>query len=251
MPFQAQVEFLAQRVERPVYYASSAGRNAAHEIDQPMNRVWVDVEDGRGRDGDAGTREFGMHASGFDLLEFPTRVTSFLDADAISDVYEGEIDAFLKSLTGCSRVHIFDHTVRASDPDLREQKQVREPAYLVHNDYTSNSGFVCLRENLGDEAEELLRTPSPDGKGIANSILRIGQSCFMISQARGQFEGMRASQYLYVADVDHFYRRALQAGAQSEFEPADMDYGDRQAGVVDPNGNYWWISTRLTAENYW
>lgn len=111
-------------------------------------------------------------------------------------------------------------------------------------------GYIRFLEEAF-EAEELLRTPSPDGKGIANSILRIGQSCFMISQARGQFEGMRASQYLYVADVDHFYRRALQAGAQSEFEPADMDYGDRQAGVVDPNGNYWWISTRLTAENYW
>lgn len=156
MTLKAQVEFLARRVERPVYYASSAGRNAAHQIDQEMNRVWVEVDDARARaDNQAG--EFGMHPSGFDLLEFPTRVDNFLDAQAISSVYEAEIEAFLKSVTGCYRVHIFDHTVRASDPELREQKQVREPAHLVHNDYTPSSGFVCLQENLGDDAERLSR----------------------------------------------------------------------------------------------
>ncbi len=158
MSLQAQVEFLARRVERPIYFASSAGRNAAHEIDQPMQRVSVDVNDARLRADADSVDEFGMHPSGFSLLEFPTRVNNFLDANAISGVYEAEVDVFLKSVTGCSRVHIFDHTVRASDPDLREQKQVREPAYLVHNDYTSNSGFVCLRENLGADAERLARS---------------------------------------------------------------------------------------------
>jgi hypothetical protein len=157
MPLQAQVEFLARRVERPIYYASSAGRNAAHEIDQPMNRISVEVDDARERR-DADSRDaFGMHPSGFDLFEFPTAVKNFLDNNAIADVYEVEIENFLKSVTGCNRVHCFDHTVRASDPDLREQKQVREPAYLVHNDYTANSGFVCLRENLGEDAERLAK----------------------------------------------------------------------------------------------
>jgi len=28
-------------------------------------------------------------------------------------------------------------------------------------------------------------------------------------------------------------------------EPADMFYGDRSAGVQDPSGNYWWISTHI------
>jgi len=157
MSLHAQVEFLAERVERPVYYASSAGRNAAHEIDQPMNRIEVEVQDARARADAHSVGEFGMHASGFDLLDFPTRVDNFLDAQAIASVYEAEVEAFLKSVTGCSRVHIFDHTVRASDPELRELKQVREPAQLVHNDYTAKSGLVCLRENLGAEAERLAR----------------------------------------------------------------------------------------------
>ena len=157
MTLQAQVEFLAQRVQRPVYYASSAGRNATHEIDQPMNLVSVEVNDARLRSADEANGEFGMHPSGFDLLEFPTRVQNFLDAEQIASTYEAEVVEFIMSVTGGYRVHIFDHTVRASDPELREIKQVREPASLVHNDYTAHSGFVCLRENLGEDAEMLAR----------------------------------------------------------------------------------------------
>ena len=155
MSVQAKVEFLSKRTERPIYYASSAGRNAKHDIDQPMNVVSVEVEDARQREDVDAPREFGQHPSGFDLLELKTRVDDFLDPGEIESVYEAEIAEFLKRVTGAYRVHIFDHTVRASDPGIREQKNIREPATLVHNDYTSNSGFVCLREQLGDEAEAL------------------------------------------------------------------------------------------------
>jgi hypothetical protein len=155
MTIQANVEYLAQRSTRPIYRASSAGRNASHDIDQPTKIVPVDVNDARQWDGDEEQREFGMHKRGFDLFRHASAVTDFLDQDQIKSVYEAEIESLLKSVTGCSRVHLFDHTVRASDPEVREQKQVREPATLVHNDYTAKSGYVCLNENLGDEAEGL------------------------------------------------------------------------------------------------
>ena len=157
MSVQAEVEFLAQRSERPVYYASSAGSDAKHEIDVPMQRVRVEVEDARGRADDDAGREFGQHPSGFDLLEFPTRVDDFLDPQQIESIYEPELIDFIKRVTGAYRVHLFDHTVRASSPELRAIKNLREPATLVHNDYTSKSGFVCLREQLGDEADELMQ----------------------------------------------------------------------------------------------
>jgi hypothetical protein len=157
MSIKATVEYLARRVKRPIYYASSAGRNAAHEIDQPMSLVDVDVDDARsGLDANT-PGEFGMHPCGFDLHELPTRVKDFLDQQQVASVYEAEIESFLRTITGCYRVHIFDHTVRASDPGLRELKQIREPASLVHNDYTANSGFTCLRENLGEDAPMLAR----------------------------------------------------------------------------------------------
>ena len=49
MSVEAEVEYLAARSERPIYYASRAGRDAKHEIDQPMRRVTVEVADARDR----------------------------------------------------------------------------------------------------------------------------------------------------------------------------------------------------------
>jgi len=158
MTIQSNVEYLAQRSARPVYTASSAGRNASHEIDQPTKFVTIEVDDARDRDREDDLRDSGLHPSGFDLYRHHSEVTDFLDEEQIKAVYELEITSLLKSITGCSRVHLFDHTVRASDAQLRETKNIREPAFLVHNDYTRGSGIVCLRESLGEEAERLLQT---------------------------------------------------------------------------------------------
>ncbi|MEL7002510.1 MAG: VOC family protein [Bacteroidota bacterium] len=99
-------------------------------------------------------------------------------------------------------------------------------------------------------AEELERTINPNNGDIANVILKIGGSCFMISQGRDQFIPMRTSFYLYVDDVDEMHKRAVAHGAEESFPPADMDYEDRQSGVIDPSGNYWWISKRLVNKGY-
>lgn len=99
-------------------------------------------------------------------------------------------------------------------------------------------------------AEELNRSMNPKTGEVANVILKIGYSCFMVSQARGQFLNMRTSFYLYVNNVDELHARALKFGGKEEFEPADMDYEDRQSGIIDPSGNYWWISQRLVEKDY-
>ena len=99
-------------------------------------------------------------------------------------------------------------------------------------------------------AEEVQRSLRPNSDLIGNCILKIGDSCFMITEATKGFEGMRSSHYLFTEDVDALHKRALQYGATEIFSPADMDYGDRQGGVIDPNGNYWWISKRLKNVDY-
>lgn len=99
-------------------------------------------------------------------------------------------------------------------------------------------------------AEELNRSINQKNGDIANVILKIGSSCFMISQARGQFLNMRAAFYLYVEDVDQMHKRAIENGAKEEFKPSNMDYEDRQSGIIDPSGNYWWISKRLVKKEY-
>jgi PhnB protein len=92
------------------------------------------------------------------------------------------------------------------------------------------------------EAEALRCTTRPDGS-IMNAEVRIGNSNVMISEARGEWQPMPSAIYLYVNDTDVTYARALQAGATSLMQPEDQFWGDRNAGVKDASGNYWWIAT--------
>jgi len=67
----------------------------------------------------------------------------------------------------------------------------------------------------------------------------------MVGQARGEWKERPATLYLYVENTDDTYQRAMAAGAKSLMEPADQFYGDRNAGVEDPQGNWWWIATHV------
>ena len=59
--------------------------------------------------------------------------------------------------SGARRVHVFDHTLRTSDPQERAARKIREPVQSVHNDYTHASGPQRVRDLLPDEAETLLK----------------------------------------------------------------------------------------------
>ena len=43
--------------------------------------------------------------------------------------------------------------------------------------------------------------------------------------------------YLYVEDVDGWYRALSSRGVESEAEPVDQPWGNREFRVVDPDGN--------------
>jgi uncharacterized glyoxalase superfamily protein PhnB len=73
--------------------------------------------------------------------------------------------------------------------------------------------------------------------------LRIGDSIVMISDGGGIREPTAATLYVYVADADQVFGRALAAGARSIGAPEDMPWGDRRAIVQDPWGNSWQIAT--------
>jgi PhnB protein len=91
-------------------------------------------------------------------------------------------------------------------------------------------------------AEVALRMDAPGG-GIMHAELRIGGSPVELSSGSPVWPSREAALHLYVPDADETYRRALDAGATSLYEPADRPYGDREAGVVDPAGNHWFIAT--------
>ena len=74
--------------------------------------------------------------------------------------------------------------------------------------------------------------------------LRIGDSLMMIAEA-GERELFPGFLYVYVADADATYERAVHAGASTIEAPLDTPYGDRRAMVRDPFGNLFQIAHRL------
>ncbi|HXD37606.1 MAG TPA: VOC family protein [Rhodanobacter sp.] len=93
-------------------------------------------------------------------------------------------------------------------------------------------------------ATELDRRTAPDGS-IKHAEVRIDDSVVMLGERPAGTHAAACSNHVYVADVDACYRRALAAGGQSVVEPRDQPYGDRSAGIRDPEGNLWWLGTHL------
>jgi uncharacterized glyoxalase superfamily protein PhnB len=93
-------------------------------------------------------------------------------------------------------------------------------------------------------AEERDRTESPDGT-VHHAKLQIGDSVLEMGEAHDPYGPAPAAIHLYVADVDAAYARAIRAGGEALFPPADQPYGERSGGVRDPFGNQWFIATPL------
>jgi hypothetical protein len=150
----ATVSYLSKGSGKPIYSPTGVGKNAKFLVDRPLVEHSVEVEDARLQRSKVG-QKYGLDTGDTILLDHQTQVNNFFDAQQLKLVYEDELASLLLLATEANRVHIFDHTVRASDPVTRENQQSREPSILVHNDYTINSGLKCLYENLPQEADEL------------------------------------------------------------------------------------------------
>ena len=98
-------------------------------------------------------------------------------------------------------------------------------------------------------ARILGRSTAPDGR-LINARVRIGTTTFMVGEAPPNAEPANAGFYLYVEDVDVTFDHAVAAGGTPLMSPADMPYGDRQGGLIDPAGYTWWISTRTVHQPY-
>jgi uncharacterized glyoxalase superfamily protein PhnB len=98
-----------------------------------------------------------------------------------------------------------------------------------------------LQDVFGAEIKELYQ----DGDRVIHAEMRVGDSLVFVAGANEEFGVFPAMLNVYVDDADSTYARALSAGGTSLREPEDQFYGDRTSGVLDPQGNQWWISTHL------
>jgi PhnB protein len=101
-------------------------------------------------------------------------------------------------------------------------------------------------------AAELNRRPGPDGR-LAHALLSISGAHVMI-EAEWPSLASRAPQvdgsspvviFVYVADVDSTFDRAVAAGAKILMPPQDQFWGDRTCRIMDPSGHVWTIATRV------
>jgi len=147
----AEVTYAVDTGEKPVNETFAAGQIIRRRTGATERRA-MPIRDGRPLTG-----QFSLDQNGFALVEHKTAVTDFFDAGQIASVYYPEIVRLVQSVSGASRVVVFDHTLRSGDPAQQEARKIREPALWAHNDYTEWSGPQRVRDILPDEAERLLQ----------------------------------------------------------------------------------------------
>jgi uncharacterized glyoxalase superfamily protein PhnB len=79
---------------------------------------------------------------------------------------------------------------------------------------------------------------------VHHAELRFGNGIVMFGSASSDHPASRgAGIYVVVDDVDAHYAGARKAGAEITRELGDTDYGSRDYGALDPEGNRWWFGT--------
>jgi PhnB protein len=101
-------------------------------------------------------------------------------------------------------------------------------------------------------ATELARLAGPDGK-LLHGAVRIEGSVVMLVDENPQWgaigpktlKGSPVTIHVYVADVDAFVAKAVEAGARVIMPIDDMFWGDRYGVIEDPFGHLWSIATHI------
>jgi PhnB protein len=101
-------------------------------------------------------------------------------------------------------------------------------------------------------AKEMHRMVGPDG-GIAHAELQIGDSRMMLGEEMPKYNmpspqslgGTGGGLFIYVADADAAFARAVAAGATVLMPLANMFWGDRYGKLADPFGHEWAIGQHI------
>src|SRR3954471_3576982 len=150
---EAELNYLGATAERPRYYAYDRAETDPPSH-MPLEPHKMPIHDLRPI-----ADQLSLDVQGFALAEQRSAVRDFWDDDEVRRVYYPEAEAFIKQVTGASRVFIFDHLQRRRVPGLvdRARGGPRQPATRVHVDHTDRSGPQRVRDLLPDEADELLK----------------------------------------------------------------------------------------------
>jgi len=149
---RAKIRYLVPSGEKPIYIASRGGADAALRIGAEFQDREVTIHDARLLHPSAM-----LDRQGFSLLPHATQVGDFYALETVRADYESEISELVLAASGATKVLVFDHTLRSDSRDIRGRRLTREPASVIHNDYTDASAEKRLRDLLpaGEAVERL------------------------------------------------------------------------------------------------
>jgi PhnB protein len=190
-----------------------------------------------------------------------------LDAGAISidepadagygDRYAGVKDPF--GNVWYIATHLRDFTIPAQQQPREIEPRQRPGSIMpfMFND-DPQAAFELYRKIFG--AREIHRVTLPNGKP-SHIQMAIGETHVMLDDATAphaaeyrakgfagtprDFGGTPLHLYIYVADADAAFKRALESGSKIVDAMADKEWGDRCGGVQDPFGHIWYIASPL------
>lgn len=120
-------------------------------------------------------------------------------------------------------------------------------AYLSYRD--ADAGLNWL-ERVGFTV--LSRQDDPDGM-VLHAEVRLADVVLMVASADAGYESpplvgrsTGGGLYLWLPDasnVDDWFSRAVEAGAQEVIAPEDTEWGTRRSRVLDPEGHEWSVGT--------
>lgn len=150
-PVRAKLKFLADADAPLVYVPSKGGGDQTQHLGNFSTRE-VDVFNAR-----EVLPESSLDREGFVLLAHDSAVADFHDDAQLSAIYHDEIRTLLAGVTGARRVEVFDDTRRSASLAQQRERGIREPANIVHNDYTGAAGPRRLRDFFAGAPEEAER----------------------------------------------------------------------------------------------
>ncbi|MDZ7784350.1 MAG: CmcJ/NvfI family oxidoreductase [Halioglobus sp.] len=174
------MKFLADKDSPLLYVPSKGGGDQTEHLGNFATRT-VEIHNAREE-----LPSTSLDREGFMLTRHNSAVQDFYDDSQLDGIYHGEVAELLKDVTGAGHVEVFDDTRRSSSRALQRDRGIREPANIVHNDYTADSGARRLRDFFADR---------PEG------LQQLGQRRFAIINVWRSIAGTVADQPLVMCDA--------------------------------------------------
>lgn len=143
LDIETSLRYLKRSTEKPIYYASRGGVGENFNIGLEFEEKRVTIYNARELQASPT-----LDHHGFALQNHKTGIVDFYQLNAQQSLYDSELGELIRSVTGARKVIVFDHTIRSDSASIRQQRNTREPANFIHNDYTPYSAQKRLKELL-------------------------------------------------------------------------------------------------------